>query len=229
MKVSAFSFCAKPTFALALFLFLPSVARTQSSGVIPTIKFQTVPISTAVQNLAQMADINYIIDPKLFQAADGSLKPEPSLTLNWTNVTAAEALARLLKEHDLMMTTNPFTAVVEITGTNHVACRVDARLLGPDTNGVLPMIRFGDVPLNMALTTLARQAGINAALDPQVSGDAPPAPPDFKLVRVPLVSVRWQNLTARQAIVELCEMHGLTIVKSPAPDAPDALVIKPKN
>lgn len=210
--------------ALAWWLSVPAMVEAQSDGVIPQIKFQDVPISTAVQHLAQLADLNYILAPDLFQAADGSMKPEPALTLNWTNITASDALVRLLKEQKLMMATNPFTRVVEITATNHVASRVDAGLLGADTNGVIPMIRFEDVPLNMALTSLARQAHINAVLDPQVSGEAMPAPPAFKPVMVPMVSVRWQNLTARQALVELCETYGLAIAKA---SGPDAILIKP--
>lgn len=216
MKMTARHFFAKA--ALAIGLVMPLATQSQSADNVPVISFQTVPITTAIANLAQMAGFNYIIDPKLFTTADGTMKPEPVLTLRWENYTAADALARVLKENHLVMSSNAFTTVIRITGPNTVASPVDARLLGGDTNGVIPMIVYADVPLNIALTTLINQAHVSAVLDPQVSGDAPPAPPDFKPVMMPTVSIRWHNLTARQAIVELCEVYGLVLVKGAAPD-----------
>jgi hypothetical protein len=226
MKTSSAQFFLNASLAFALGLVMPLAAQGQSTGNVPEINFQTVPITTAIENLARMADINYIIDPKLFVAADGARKPEPTLTLRWENYTAANALARLLKENHLFMTTNAFTTVVRITDTNAVANPVDAKLLGDDTNGVIPMIGYGDVPLNIALTTLIKQAHVNAILDPQVSGEASPAPPDFKMIMVPTVSIRWHNFTARQAIIELCEDYGLVIVKG---STPDSAIIKLKK
>jgi len=202
---------------LVLGLVLPLAAQSQSDDNIPAINFQTVPITTAIQNLAALANLNYIIDPKLFVASDGTMKPEPELTLHWQNYTAANALARVLKENHLVMVTDAFTTVVCITGTNAVDNPVDATLLGNDTNGIIPMTFFSDVPLNTALTTLIGQARVNAVLDPQVSGEALPAPPDFKMIRTPTVSVRWHNLTARQALIEICEVYGLVVVKGSVP------------
>ncbi len=207
---------------LALGLILTTSAHGQSAGI-QAINFQTVPISTVIESLSRLAGINYIIDPKLFVAADGRFKPEPVLTLNWQNYSAADALARILKENQLVMSTNAFTTVVRITGTNAVANPVDAKLLGDDTNGVIPMFSFVDVPLNIALTTLIDTAHVNAVLDPQVSGDAPPRPPDFKMTMMPTVSLRWHDLTARQAMVEICEVYGLILVQG---TAPGSVVIK---
>jgi hypothetical protein len=67
---------------------------------------------------------------------------------------------------------------------------------------------------------------VKVELDPQLTGDAPPSSPDAQSYEKPIVSVRWQNLTARQAIVELCDLYGLVIVKG---TAPDSVLIKPKN
>lgn len=211
---------------LALGLVLPLVAQDQAGTTVPGITFHDVPITIAIDNLARLAGLNYIIDPKLFVAADGTKKAEPILNLHWQNYAAVTALARVLKENQLVMVTNAFTTVVCITGTNAAANPIDAKLLGDDTNGVLSRIRFDDVPLNTALTTLISQGQVKAVLDPHVAGDAPPAPPDFKLTRMPEVSVGWHNLTARQGIVEICEVYGLVIVKG---SAPDSVVIKYHN
>lgn len=39
-----------------------------------------------------------------------------------------------------------------------------------------------------------------------------------------MVSASWHNLTAQQALVELCEVYGLVLVKG---TAPDTVEIKP--
>ena len=224
MKMTAKPFFVKA--ALALGLVMPLVAQGQALTNVPGITFHDVPITIAIDNLARLASINYIIDPKLFVAADGTKQTEPILNLHWQNYAAVTALARVLAENHLVMVTNTFTTVVCITGTNAVPNPVDAELLGKDTNGIIPRIVYDDVPLNIALTTLIGQVHVNVVLDPQVSGEAPPAPPDFKLSMMPDVSVRWHNLTARQAIIEICEVYGLVIVKG---SAPNSVVIKYKK
>ena len=226
MKMTSSHFLVKAALAFALGLVLPFAVQSQSADNVPLINFQTVPITTAIENLARMAGLNYIIDPKLFVAADGTTKPEPVLTLRWENYTAANALARVLKENHLVMTTNAFTTVVRITEAKTIFHPVDAKLLGSDTNGVIPIIKFSDVPLNQALTAMINHAHLPIVLDPQVSGDAPPAPPDYKMVMEPLVSVSWHDLTARQIIVELCEDYDLTLVKG---STPGTVEIKPKK
>lgn len=217
-----------PTRLLPLLLLSLAVApvKGQSPDNVSVIQFMTVPITVAIDNLARQAGINYLVDPKLFTAADGTRPAEPSLTLRWENQTASGALARVLKENHLFAVSNAFTTVVFITGKPAVAHTVDARLLGSDTNGVIPMIKFSDVPLGEALKSMIGHAHLPVVLDPRVTGDAPPAPPDFKLEMPPQVSASWHDLTARQVIVELCEDYGLTIVKGAAADTVE---IKPRK
>jgi hypothetical protein len=217
MKVNRVSFWVKAMFSVAAFLN----GALGSNG--ESINFHSVPITTAIQNLAQLAQVNYIIDPKLFLNADGSSKPEPSLTMEW-QCAAAEALARVVKENNLVMTTNAFTTVVRITGTNCVANPVDTKLLGSDTNGVIPLIYFADVPLDQALKSIINQGHLAIVLDSHMSGEASLTAPDFKMAMMPMVSLRWHDLTARQVLVELCENYDLTIVKG---SSPDSLLIKP--
>lgn len=219
---------AKATFALVLFIALPLVAQERfiNHAPIPLISFSNVPVTIAIANLSCNAGINYSLDPKLFSLVDGSTKPEPVLTIKWENISVESALARVLKEHDLIMTTNSFTTVVRITGTNYVARPIDVTLIGADTNGTIPLLSFMDVPLNEALTMLVDQAHIKAVLDPHVSGDALPEPPDFKMTMMPTVSFRWEHLTARQALVEICELYDLLIIKG---SKPDTVLIKPRK
>jgi len=120
----------------------------------------------------------------------------------------------VLKENGLRADENPTTTVVRITGTNQVTRPADGSVLGSDTNAVIPLIVMDDVSLDTALTRLAQMAQMEVILDPGLSG----APPGSGRARVPLamVSVRWEKLTARQALLALCENFDLVLVKDTA-------------
>lgn len=209
--------------AFAMVMFLADTTAAQvglmndnSSDNIPQIRFSNVPITTAIQHLARQSGLNYLIDPKLFASSGGSNGngiPEPALTITWTNITAKAALARILKDHDLAAVEDHFTTVTFITGTNHVANVVDAGLLASTdlTNAPVPLIYFADVPLDAALQHLLEQGHLKAVLDPKVSDYVDPV--DHTLHPAPTVSLRWENLTAKQAVIALCENYGLMIVK----------------
>ncbi|MDD5141180.1 MAG: secretin N-terminal domain-containing protein [Verrucomicrobiales bacterium] len=85
---------------------------------IPLIQFQEVPITTAIENLARQANINYLLDPKIGYGqpdANGQIKPEPTLSIRWENITAAHALAALLDNYGLQMVADSKTKIVRIT------------------------------------------------------------------------------------------------------------------
>jgi hypothetical protein len=220
---------------LAIFLGVIATANCQTEAGIIHIKFSDVPITSAIDNLARMANLNYIVDPKLFAPPGGSnpneITAEPKLTIDGTNMTAQNALAAILKEHGLVMVQDKFTTVTFITGTNHIANVVDASLLDGNTNdaaqmtnGPVPVFRFEMVPLDVTLKNLIAYNHLNVVLDPKVSDYVDPT--DYKFHNAPYVSIRWQNLTAKQAIVALCENYDLVVVK----DAATGVVsIKPKD
>jgi type II secretory pathway component GspD/PulD (secretin) len=99
---------------------------------------------------------------------------------------------------------------------------------------VIPLIVMDDVPLTDAIKNLARQAGLNYMLDPKLSFAQ--ASPDGKMMGQPMVSIRWENITAEQALSALLNNYNLQLVtdqktkiarvtvKDPA--APDPLVTK---
>jgi hypothetical protein len=100
---------------------------------------------------------------------------------------------------------------------------VDASLLGSDTN-IIPAIRLQNVPITSALENLARQAGINYALDPKISYGLPDE--NGQIRHEPILSFRWENVTAKQAFIAVCENYYLVIVK----DSYTGVVrIKPKE
>ena len=213
MKIP-FRFPAVLAILSGLFLLLAAPfasAQIADADVPHEIQFVGVPLDTAVQNLARITGWNFFIDPQLTTGADGQPKFLPALDIHWTNTTAA--LARVARENHLVLATNTATGVLRIAGEKRIFHPVNKALLGAGTNSVIPMIRFADVPLGDALKFFINAVHLPVTLDPRVTGDALPQPPDFKTFLQPQVSLSWQNLTAQQAIVELCEEYDLILVK----------------
>jgi type II secretory pathway component GspD/PulD (secretin) len=97
-----------------------SAAKTQPTEPvsIPLIQFQDVPITTAIENLARQAGINYLIDPKIGYGQpdqSGQIKAEPTLSIRWENVTAGQALMALLDNYGLQLVEDRKTQIARIT------------------------------------------------------------------------------------------------------------------
>ena len=119
----------------------PTVPITNQ--VQPLIVMADIPISTAIENLSRLADINFLIDARVTKwwaspAGQGNNTHEPLLNFRWKNLTAKEALVRVLGEHHLVLADDPLTSIAWITYTNQVVNLGDAGLLGSDTN-ILPV------------------------------------------------------------------------------------------
>ena len=85
---------------------------------IPVIQFQDVPITTAIENLARQAGINFLLDPKIGYGQpdqSGQIKPEPTLSIRWENVTAEQALLALLDNYGLQLVRDSKTQIARIT------------------------------------------------------------------------------------------------------------------
>jgi len=207
-------------FAADLFLGVISQSHCQTAAPEP-IRMQTVPLTTVIEVLAQRMETNYILDAKILSNADGTTS-EPVLTFLWTNLTFSEALSRLLKEQGLKIVQEAATPIAFIVRTNETINHVDASLLGNGVETNVPIV-LQDVPLDKALHTFIRLAKVDVALDSKISSyvDA-----KGQTNLAPDVSVRWQNVTAKQAIVALCEAYDLVIRKDPATGT---ISIKPKD
>ncbi|HUZ06812.1 MAG TPA: secretin N-terminal domain-containing protein [Candidatus Paceibacterota bacterium] len=82
------------------------------------IRFQEIPITSVIENLARQAGINYLLDPKIgygLPDQNGTIKPEPSLSLRWENVTPEQALLAVLDNYGLQMIMDPKTKIAKIT------------------------------------------------------------------------------------------------------------------
>jgi type II secretory pathway component GspD/PulD (secretin) len=99
---------------------------------------------------------------------------------------------------------------------------------------IIPLIVMDDVPLTDAIKNLARQAGLNYMLDPKIGYGQPG--PDGRPTPQPSVSIRWENVTAEQALNALLNNYSLQLVEDTKthiarvtikdPAAPDPLVTK---
>jgi type II secretory pathway component GspD/PulD (secretin) len=103
-----------------------SAAKPQPSELpsIPLIQFQDVPITTAIENLARQAGINYLIDPKIGYGQpdqNGQIKAEPTLSIRWENVTAEQALMALLDNYGLQLSEDRKTQIARITAKDPTA------------------------------------------------------------------------------------------------------------
>ncbi len=103
-----------------------------------------------------------------------------------------------------------------------------------DPSAIIPLIVMDEVPLTDAIKNLARQAGLNYMLDPKINYGAPDA--NGVVHQQPTVSLRWENLTADQALAAVLNNYNLVNIDDPKthitritikdPAAPDPLVTK---
>lgn len=82
---------------------------------------------------------------------------------------------------------------------------------GPvEPSAVMRVITMDDVPLTDAIKNLARQAGINYMLDPRVGFGQPSV--GGQPMPQPTVTLRWENITAGQALLALLNNYNLQLV-----------------
>jgi type II secretory pathway component GspD/PulD (secretin) len=96
----------------------PAQTAEAVSPSIPLIQFQDVPLTTAIENLARQANINYLLDPKINYGqpeASGQVKAEPNLSIRWENITAEHALIALLDNYGLQLVPDVKTKIYRIT------------------------------------------------------------------------------------------------------------------
>jgi hypothetical protein len=205
---------------LALGVLLP-VARGQESAktqvTIPLIQMADVPLKDAIRNLARQAGLNFILDPKLdgpWEVAEGKPGRAPSVNARWENLTAEQALGKVLKEHGLVMIANPATSVARIAFRNQAVQPVPDSAVAGGTNAVIPLIVMDMVPLPDAIRNLARQAQLNLDIDPALPVTS--AASVKRTISDYNVSIRWENVTARQALVAILDNFDLVLVELPA-------------
>jgi hypothetical protein len=175
---------------------------------------EQVPLKDAIRNLARQADLNYILDPRLYgpwHGPGGASGREPSVSVRWENLTAEQALDRLLKDHGLVAVASPVTSIVRIAFTNQGVKPLPASAIGRGTNTVIPLLVMDSVPLPDAIKNLARQAQLRLELDPALPG--PAAGQISRTLAEWEISVRWERVTAQQAVAALLDNYDLALVE----------------
>jgi hypothetical protein len=74
----------------------------------------------------------------------------------------------------------------------------------PANNDAVPLIQFENLPLPEVIRNLAQQARLNILLDPRVTQ------PPLSLTKV---SVRWEGVTAKEALLAILDNYGLVLVE----------------
>jgi type II secretory pathway component GspD/PulD (secretin) len=164
----------------------------------------------------------------------GAAPQSDTVATNEANVPSATSTNAAAQPGDAATSTNE-VAATETAATNEVASTVS--VVATNTAPVvpiIPLIVMDDVPLTDAIKNLARQANLNYMLDPRISFGQPG--PDGKPVPQPTVSIRWENITAEQALNALLNNYGLQLVEDSKtkiarvtikdPAAPDPLMTK---
>jgi hypothetical protein len=186
---------------------------------IPLIVMDDVPLADAIKNLARQAGINYIFDPRLsadFNGADGELARESHVTVRWENVTAKGGLTRLLEERGIRLVEDPDSKISRFTRSkaapraSGLELEAGARKVAVnETNVVVPLIVMDEVPLEVAIQLLARQAKLKVDFEPGLSAASGHRGPGALTV-----SVRWENISPRQALAMLLINYNLVAVRN---------------
>jgi len=79
----------------------------------------------------------------------------------------------------------------------------------PNPNEVVPLIVIDDVPLTDAIRNLARQSNLNFQFDPRIT----PLGADGKPTNQPNVSIRFENVTAQEALQAVLDNYNLVLIR----------------
>jgi hypothetical protein len=115
------------------------------------------------------------------------------------------------------MVANPATSIARIASTNQAVTPLPAGAVGGSTNPVMALVSLDDVPLDIAIQQFAAQAHLRLTMD--ASSPVPSAQPASRAFSPPTVSVRWKNVTARQALAALLDNYDLLLIEDPATNA----------
>ena len=107
---------------------------------------------------------------------------------------------------DMVLRYNPLGTVIFSLGaaTETNGSSIDLRI---------PLIQFADVPLTLGISNLAFQAGIIVTLDPKIGYGQPDQNGQIK--PDPGLSFRWENITAKEALVFILNKYNLQLNYDP--------------
>jgi type II secretory pathway component GspD/PulD (secretin) len=153
-----------------------------------------------------------------------TVAPPPAAEAAPAGDTAAQAAARATLQQKIQDLGDQQTnasdtnaSAMSMPDTNAIAASAadtnaddEAAATNPAPEVAIPVIRFTDVNLTAAIEALARQANINYMLDPKIGFGQPDATGVVKAE--PVLSIRWENITAENALLALLDNYGLQMI-----------------
>jgi predicted Ser/Thr protein kinase/tetratricopeptide (TPR) repeat protein len=185
----------------------PSETKADTSPIVPLIHLKESSLVEALGFLRTKWSMNYTFDPTVTE----EWKNAPVLTARWKNLTARQILTELLDLRGLEWVENPQTGVARIFRKPDGSETKEHQWVPygqgkPDSSPVIPIIDLKDSTLVEALDFLQTKWSMNYAFDPTVSEE---------LKNAPVLTGRWEKLTALQAMTELLDLRGLQLVENP--------------
>jgi len=193
----------------------PAAEANDAGDKILLIASEDPPLEV-IKTLSEQAQLNVDIDPRILSGQDANGQPIPNwhdaTSVRWQNVSAKEALEDFLSRYQMHLAKNPDGRSWHI-GYEASETKTSAPgALTTSTNGAsgepLIPIHIEDQAVMDAIATLAQQAKINFQFDPKVAAgidlEGKPAP---SLTNT--ISVKWEKVTARQALDSLLENYNL--------------------
>ncbi len=192
--------------AFTLSLLLSVSITAAGPEKVPTITITDVPLASAIGNLADQAELNYIRDPRVPGSGfePGQSLRQPTVTARWTNVTARHALNELLGQHGLAIITNGASSIVRIAATNTLMKPDKGNTVTETGGAVMPRIVLDFLPLTVAIKHLGTEAKLDITFDPKLA---------TALDQRGMVSLSWRNVTIRQALAALLDNFDLVMTE----------------
>ncbi len=103
----------------------------------------------------------------------------------------------------------PASAPAEPAGAAPAAPTPPGDAAPANPNDIVPLIVIDEVPLTDAIRNLARQSSLNFQFDPRITATGM----DGKPTNQPNVSIRFENVTAGEALQAVLDNYNLTLVK----------------
>jgi type II secretory pathway component GspD/PulD (secretin) len=145
------------------------------------------------------------------QPVDNTNVAAASLTVTNTTSTTVTDTTSVTNTTTTVTEATPATnAAPVVVDTNAVAAAAAASATNAPAPESIPLIQFADVPITTAIEHLARQAGINYMLDPKIGYGQPDQ--NGQVRPEPQLSIRWENITAENALLALLDNYGLQLI-----------------
>ena len=93
-------------------------AAAPAVAEISLISFTDISLTSAIENLARRAKINFMLDPKIGYGqpdANGQIRVEPTISIRWENIAADKALLALLDNYGLQLIRNRDTGIDRVS------------------------------------------------------------------------------------------------------------------